>query len=1518
MDNESHIDIPLGTLLDILRANGFKDIGTTAILDIQKILANLDREEVKDFRKLKYYLSPVICRNKEDQENFNKLFDGYIAEIEKQAGKEEKKVDSSKRQKHLRAILIAAGVVVLAGAGIWWLKSQQSQPSPYLSLSQTNYSSHDKTEETIIGDSVGYEVYLQDTVAGKKYTVDWKLGDRPYFNTREITTVYKDEGDYAANVSVKNEKGQVILEDSITTTVLFEHTPRLSIQSADEGNRTTYGAVSSDTTARRRHYKYKWFINDSLVSRDSVFMTSYVSRKPYDIRLLVDAKGLYHDPAFDSLKASLRETPGYSLIASASSAIQSTSIFLGKNLAWMLAVLLLLPAIIAFLVFRFLKKPKQPVVEQPSQAKTPLKPEEDKTKDKQPEGPFFIEFKKQDHKISPEEQIKRLADGLRKRQLSDVYKLHLKKTINKTIRAGGFPSFEFEPQTRPVDFLAFVDKEHPDGHSVRLFEYLLDRLRSEEVHLVVYDFYKEPLYLNNQKFNHVHIPLDKVAQLFPETVLFVFTTGEYFFEPMKSSLKPWVEEKFRSWETKIIITPIPRNDWSYKEFLLQQSGFAVIPADLYQNSLLKILLDFVSLQVETTKKEKIEMPRTYSARYFNFQDYLSLAKYLDSPQLLEWVSATAVYPTVDWKVTLAVGKALELEEERRPGKKYNPLVTYENLLKISRIGWMQDGIIDDALRLEMLENISNKTEAVARTAVVELLEEIKEQFTGNAFAKEEFELYSNSNRLLLHAYDKSVSVSDETVAAVKNYFLKGYLDWPQTVYYREAKNTLMKGDSSSGTVTPAAYFDNLDHKKSLQQKEEDAEKRRREEEQRRKEKRRKLLRNVTTGLSFLVAAVIGGSLLNRAGLLQWRKIVPGSLQVVMSQNELLREIGDFTASISIDTSTFTGQKTNDSTIVFNNLPAVDKGLRATLFLDPSEGDQLFTDISIDSSYIIAVSAPFIGNYQITTRIYLSGLCSQANAPYQYRQIVINADSTINVINVPTKDILASRDICLNSITYGKNVPMNKVDAVIQAFSKRGITLQTYLYPQSDWQVSDTGMAIYYHPGPPKPVVYIQYNNREMISEVQKLQACMNQGIFNVPGLEYQANFKRNEIRYYANSTKDSIALLQACLGSVYPGRTFYPVMVRYSPLHREARAEIWVYDSVSTVPKSQIRIMISDESLRQSASVFKRELERKGCHMLSIGVWDYPSNSQIYYFDPATSADANKVLEYYRQYYPALPIRTQLIDKFTVPGKATLNTGIVVWIRKKETKSALELFAASDCPTCHKVDETLTGPSYADIARKYNYDSSDKVVRMLAERVIKGSVGVWGKVPAVPHPGLSTADAEQMVKYILSLKASSTSGSRIVDVATAEIGYKESPLGSNKTKYGEWFGLNGQSWSAIFISWVYDKAGQPLPTIEKGKSGFSSYGEALRYFRSAGYITDNPVPGDIAIFEVNAPTAQSISYSGGIFTGWTRQQGGYTLIQGNAAESGSSQGEGVYRLTRNTSTFKTYFIHFEKRQAQSK
>ena len=88
----------------------------------------------------------------------------------------------------------------------------------------------------------------------------------------------------------------------------------------------------------------------------------------------------------------------------------------------------------------------------------------------------------------------------------------------------------------------------------------------------------------------------------------------------------------------------------------------------------------------------------------------------------------------------------------------------------------------------------------------------------------------------------------------------------------------------------------------------------------------------------------------------------------------------------------------------------------------------------------------------------------------------------------------------------------------------------------------------------------------------------------------------------------------------------------------------------------------------------------------------------------------------------------------------------------------------------------------------------------------------------------------------------------VINIAQQEVGYAESPPQSNKTKYGQWFGLDGVPWCAVFVSWCYFMAGNPLPKIGWPK-GFASCQAGFDHFVAENKITSTPIRGDLVFFD---------------------------------------------------------------------
>jgi len=95
---------------------------------------------------------------------------------------------------------------------------------------------------------------------------------------------------------------------------------------------------------------------------------------------------------------------------------------------------------------------------------------------------------------------------------------------------------------------------------------------------------------------------------------------------------------------------------------------------------------------------------------------------------------------------------------------------------------------------------------------------------------------------------------------------------------------------------------------------------------------------------------------------------------------------------------------------------------------------------------------------------------------------------------------------------------------------------------------------------------------------------------------------------------------------------------------------------------------------------------------------------------------------------------------------------------------------------------------------------------------------------------------------------------RMVEIALSQVGYHErnrdGSIGNgNMTQFGAWYGMDGQPWCAMFVSWAANQAGLLHDTVPKHAStskGVAAYQERGLYApRNSGYM---PREGDAVYF----------------------------------------------------------------------
>lgn len=138
-----------------------------------------------------------------------------------------------------------------------------------------------------------------------------------------------------------------------------------------------------------------------------------------------------------------------------------------------------------------------------------------------------------------------------------------------------------------------------------------------------------------------------------------------------------------------------------------------------------------------------------------------------------------------------------------------------------------------------------------------------------------------------------------------------------------------------------------------------------------------------------------------------------------------------------------------------------------------------------------------------------------------------------------------------------------------------------------------------------------------------------------------------------------------------------------------------------------------------------------------------------------------------------------------------------------------------------------------------------------------------------------------------------TTVDKLLQVAIAEIGYTESPAGSNQNKYGRWYGMNHVPWCAIFVSYCFDRVGMTLP-IRTAK-GFAYCQDGVHWFQRQGRWFAKPQVGDVVFYSWQG---DGIADHVGIVEK-VNADGSVVSIEGNTAVGNESNGGQVMRRHRN-------------------
>lgn len=708
--------LPLESLIQRLEASGYA-VSPRQRLQLWRILEHFGASELKQPEQLKYRMAPVLVTNAEEQKAFYTLFDQFLEESRKYEPPPVPEPPPRWWERLSRSAWVAllGALLLLSGGGLWYVLANRAEQAPQLLK-----VSHDPV-----------------ITLGKSFRADNQSGG--YDTT---TTRFRWELQDAVTGSVEDTYDDPVRWIFRMDTISGSYNKKLLLIAAEEENQDTFSASVKvvcatppdarfevpdsaavmerlrfrPAAAKQEGYRYEWRFGDGQSAEGYSVRHLYEKAGGYTVRLrIIDTRTKAFCESTAQQDLSVGKLSAFlAFLPVAQDERVPMGWYFSKGTWWALIAILAL-AIWFWGRWLFQKPPPPPAPEDKSAALKARFAHAD-------QPPYEIPFRAQDELLRPGPELYRLARILRLRQEGVRQELDLPATIQQTIEGGGFPAVQFRRTTVPPNYLFLIDEQAPNSHQAQLYRYLLDFLKEQDVHVAAFWYNKLP-----DRFWNAHHPnglrLEQLQRLYPHHRLLVLGNAHALLDPTAEDehrVRPELSGTYRRWKSRLLLTPLSANDWTYREAVLYDL-MAVFPSDTAG-----VQAAMAYLEEDHDEEDERAMPgfNQWQAAHnqpplppeTNYRRWNRLSTYkayfADHLKVFTWFKAALVYPQPTWPLTLAIGKAIGAP------------VTFDNMLLLSRLPALQGHPIQPRLRLKLLADLDKDTERKARAALAEELEAV--------------------------------------------------------------------------------------------------------------------------------------------------------------------------------------------------------------------------------------------------------------------------------------------------------------------------------------------------------------------------------------------------------------------------------------------------------------------------------------------------------------------------------------------------------------------------------------------------------------------------------------------------------------------------------------------------------------------------------------------------------------------------------------------------------------------------
>jgi formylglycine-generating enzyme required for sulfatase activity len=297
-----------------------------------------------------------------------------------------------------------------------------------------------------------------------------------------------------------------------------------------------------------------------------------------------------------------------------------------------------------------------------------------------------------------------IARRLRNRLITDMLRLDIPLTIDRSLESAGFPIPQYSEMTCQPEYLFLIDLPHFRNHYAGYAAQIADALSNENIFVNRF-YYMDNPQICFETIDSKRLYLEDLFRKYPDHRLIVVGTGDYFLHPVTGQPEPWIET-FHQWSTRALLTPRPISEWGMNELTLN-AHFPLFPCTMDGLDHLSLLFDW--------QEKPSNHPFDADPKPLFLPDAIdadALASITDDPLLFQWICACAVYPELHWNLTVYVGTNIQ----KKP-------VTEAQVLRLLQLPWFQKSEIPDSWRRVLIRKLTEANKEATHEAIIDLLEQ---------------------------------------------------------------------------------------------------------------------------------------------------------------------------------------------------------------------------------------------------------------------------------------------------------------------------------------------------------------------------------------------------------------------------------------------------------------------------------------------------------------------------------------------------------------------------------------------------------------------------------------------------------------------------------------------------------------------------------------------------------------------------------------------------------------------------